>query len=86
MNTPQMASCGSWKSPITSDLIVDQTVGIGSLAVNQGSIYWLEKRPQEQGRNLLIGYSNPEEVKIFTPAPLSVRSKIHEYGGGGFCS
>lgn len=84
MNTPQMASCGSWKSPITSDLIVDQTVGIGSLAVNQGSIYWLEKRPQEQGRNLLIGYSNPEEVKIFTPAPLSVRSKIHEYGGGAF--
>ncbi|MEO0012897.1 MAG: hypothetical protein RLZZ535_1286, partial [Cyanobacteriota bacterium] len=84
MNTPQMASCGSWKSPITSDLIVSQTVGIGSLAVNQGNIYWLEKRPQEQGRNLLIGYGNPEEVKIFTPAPLSVRSKIHEYGGSAF--
>lgn len=84
MNTPQMASCGSWKSPITSDLIVDQTVGIGSLAVNQGNIYWLEKRPQEQGRNLLLGYGNSEEVKIFTPAPLSVRSKIHEYGGGAF--
>jgi dipeptidyl aminopeptidase/acylaminoacyl peptidase len=84
MNTPQMASCGSWKSPITSDLIVSQTVGIGSLAVNQGNIYWLEKRPQEQGRNLLIGYVSPEEVKIFTPAPLSVRSKIHEYGGGAF--
>jgi len=84
MNTPQVASCGSWKSPITSDLIVSQTVGIGSLAVNHGNIYWLEKRPQEEGRNLLIGYGNRGELKNFTPSPLSVRSKIHEYGGGAF--
>jgi dipeptidyl aminopeptidase/acylaminoacyl peptidase len=84
MNTPQVASCGSWKSPITSDLIVSQTVGIGSLAVNQGNIYWLEKRPQEEGRNLLIGYGNRGELKNYTPSPLSVRSKIHEYGGGAF--
>ena len=84
MNTPQVVSCGSWKSPITSDLIVSQTIGIGSLAVNHGNIYWLEKRPQEQGRNLLVSYGPKGEVKNFTPAPLSVRSKIHEYGGGAF--
>jgi dipeptidyl aminopeptidase/acylaminoacyl peptidase len=84
MNTPQVASCGSWKSPITSDLIVSQTVGITSLAINQGNIYWLEKRPQEEGRNLLICFGNQGEMKNFTPAPLSVRSKIHEYGGGAF--
>ena len=83
MNTSQVASCGSWKSPITSELIVSQTIGIGSVAVNKGNIYWLEKRPQEQGRNLLIGFSN-KGIKNFTPAPLSVRSKIHEYGGGAF--
>ena len=83
MNTPQVASCGSWKSPITSELIVSQTISISSVAVNQEDIYWLEKRPQEQGRNLLVGLSN-KGVKNFTPAPLSVRSKIHEYGGGAF--
>ena len=84
MNTPQVASCGSWKSPITSDLIVSQTVGIGSLAVSQGNIYWLEKRPQEQGRNLLVSFDSKGDLKSFTSAPLSVRSKIHEYGGGAF--
>ena len=83
MNTPQVASYGSWKSPITSDLIVSQTVGISSLAVNRDRIYWLEKRPQEQGRNLLVGYDG-KELKNFTSAPLSVRSKIHEYGGAAF--
>lgn len=84
MNTPQVAACGSWKSPITSDLIVSKTIGIGSLAVEQGSIYWLEKRPQEQGRNLLVCGGSNGEAKSFTPAPLSVRSKIHEYGGGAY--
>lgn len=84
MNTPQEADCGSWKSPITSDLIVSQSIGVGSLAVDRENIYWLEKRPQEQGRSVLVGYRQKGELKNFTPAPLSVRSKIHEYGGGAF--
>ena len=83
MNTPQVASCGSWKSPITSELIVSQTIGVGSVAVDKGNIYWLEKRPQQQGRNLLVSFSD-KGIKNFTPAPLSVRSRIHEYGGGAF--
>ncbi len=88
MKRPQVAPFGSWKSPITSDLIVDQTIGIGSIAINNENIYWLEKRPQEQGRNLIVGYFKQKEIEHIsqniTPFPLSVRSKIHEYGGGAF--
>jgi len=84
MKTPQVTPFGSWKSPITSDLIVSQTIGIGSIAINSEHIYWLEKRPQEQGRNLIVGHFNQGETKNITPSPLSVRSKIHEYGGGAF--
>ena len=84
MNTSQVAPYGSWKSPITSDLIVSKTIGIGSLVIKQDDIYWLEKRPQEKGRNLIVGYSNHRGLKNITPSPLSVRSKIHEYGGGAF--
>ena len=84
MNSPQVASFGSWKSPITSDLIVSRTIGISSVVVNYDSIFWLEKRPQEQGRNLISGLFNQRELKSLTPSPLSVRSKIHEYGGGAY--
>ena len=84
MNSPQVASFGSWKSPITSDLIVSRTIGIGSILVNHDNIFWLEKRPQEQGRNLIAGIFNQREFKNLTPSPLSVRSKIHEYGGGAY--
>ena len=84
MNTAQVASYGTWKSPITSDLIVSQTIGISSVSLDRDRVFWLEKRPQEQGRNLLVSYEGEAEVRNFTPAPLSVRSKIHEYGGGAF--
>ncbi|WP_019506979.1 S9 family peptidase [Pleurocapsa sp. PCC 7319] len=84
MNTSQVAAYGSWKSPITSNLIVSKTIGIGSIVVNGDDIYWLEKRPQEKGRNLIVRYSKQRGIKSITPSPLSVRSKIHEYGGGAF--
>ena len=85
MNLPQVAPYGSWKSPITSDLIVSQTIGIGSVVINNDNIFWLEKRPQEQGRSLIVGlFKQQQEVKNITPFPLSVRSKIHEYGGGAY--
>ncbi len=83
MKTPQVAAFGSWKSPITSNLIVAKTIGIGSIAVDREEIYWVENRPQEQGRNVIVGYLNQREQDI-TSASLSVRSKIHEYGGGAF--
>lgn len=84
MNISQIAAFGSWKSPITSGLIVSKTIGIGSIAVNNDDIYWLEKRPQEKGRNLIVGYFPDRGIKNITPSPLSVRSKIHEYGGGAY--
>ena len=84
MNTSQVTSYGSWKSPITSELIVSKTVGIGSIMVDGDNIYWLEKRPQEQGRSALVGYFQDGGIKDITPTPLSVRSKVHEYGGGAY--
>ena len=84
MKTSQVSPFGSWKSPITSDLIVSQTIGISSIVINHGNIYWLEKRPQEQGRNLIVGHFNQAEQSNITPFPFNVRTKIHEYGGGAF--
>ena len=84
MNTPRVAAFGSWKSPITSDLIVSKTVGIDNIAIDRHNIYWLEKRPQEQGRSLIVGYFPDGSTQDITPKPFSVRSKIHEYGGGAY--
>ena len=84
MNTPQVAGFGCWKSPITSSLIVSKTIGIASVAVIKDDIYWLEKRPQEKGRNAIAAYFKNGKIKDITPSSFSVRTRIHEYGGGAY--
>lgn len=48
------------------------------------SIYWLESRPQEKGRSVLVTVENDQQRDLI-PAPFGVFSKAHEYGGGAYC-
>lgn len=47
-------------------------------------VYWLESRPAELGRSVLVRTRNGETPHDLTPAPFSARSRVHEYGGGAF--
>ena len=82
---PKTAPYGSWKSPVTSDLIVTQTIGLSEVLFDGQAVYWLEARPQEQGRNVVVracgaGASTTDIV----PKPFNVRTRVHEYGGGAW--
>ncbi len=79
-----VAPFGSWASPVTTELIVGETIRLGQLAVLDGDIFWTEGRPQEQGRNVLVWCSAEGRLQDLTPVPLNVRSRVHEYGGGAF--
>ena len=81
---PITAPFGSWKSPITADLIVGETIRLGQLAMQGDDVFWTEGRPQEQGRNVLVWCSADGRTTDLTPVPLNVRSRAHEYGGGAF--
>src|SRR5580700_10014164 len=54
MPTPQIAPYGSWRSPITSDLIVASSIGLGGILLDGTDVFWLESRPQEQGRSVIV--------------------------------
>ncbi|MBD1937960.1 S9 family peptidase [Microcoleus sp. FACHB-68] len=84
MAAPQIVAYGSWKSPITSDLIVSETIGLGPIAVDGEDIYWVEMRPAEGGRNVLVRRTPQGEITDRTPAGFNVRTRVHEYGGGSF--
>jgi dipeptidyl aminopeptidase/acylaminoacyl peptidase len=75
---------GSWRSPITSDLIVAETIGLGSVAFDGSDIFWLETRPSESGRNVIVRRSAAGHVRDVTPVPFSARTRVHEYGGNAF--
>src|SRR4051812_21044072 len=75
----RVAPYGSWKSPITSSLIVGQSIGVSEVRIEDGHIYWLESRPQERGRSVLVR----DGIEL-TPAPWNMRDRVHEYGGGAW--
>jgi dipeptidyl aminopeptidase/acylaminoacyl peptidase len=78
------APYGSWKSPITSDLIVSHTIAFDHVAVDGEAIYWTELRPAEAGRYVVVRRTPDGAATDVTPAPFSARTLVHEYGGGAF--
>ncbi|MEA5539291.1 S9 family peptidase [Limnoraphis robusta Tam1] len=84
MTDRTVAPYGSWTSPITADLIVAGTVGLGSVAWDGEDIYWLESRPSEAGRSVLVRLTPEGQQQDVTPPPYNVRTRVHEYGGGSY--
>ncbi|UHQ55523.1 MULTISPECIES: S9 family peptidase [unclassified Microbulbifer] len=78
------APYGSWKSAVTADLLVKGSVRLGEASLVDGRYYWLESRPAEKGRSVLVQHCPEHGTRDITPAPLSVRSKAHEYGGASY--
>src|ERR1044072_7626889 len=84
MGQPTVAPYGSWKSPITSDLIVTATVGLGQIALDGEDTYWVEMRPSEGGRNCVVRRAPDGTIADVTPREFNERPRVHEYGGGDF--
>jgi dipeptidyl aminopeptidase/acylaminoacyl peptidase len=65
-------------------MLAERSIGIGALALDGDDLYWLELRPAEQGRYVLVRRGGDGRVEDVTAAPHNVRSRVHEYGGGAY--
>lgn len=84
MAMPQVAPYGSWRSPITSDLIVSATIGLDQVALDGPDRYWVEMRPTEAGRYVVVQRTPDGRTIDRIPAPFNARTRVHEYGGGSY--
>jgi dipeptidyl aminopeptidase/acylaminoacyl peptidase len=84
MTQPQIAPYGSWKSPITADLIIYRGIAFGEIAIDGENIYWQEMRPAEGGRYAIVRQAADGSVNDLLPLPFNARTRVHEYGGGAF--
>jgi len=85
MTQPKIAPYGTWRSPIAADLIVAGSIALGGVAAAGDRLYWLEGRPTEGGRNVLVERAADGRTSDATPPGFNVRTRVHEYGGGAFC-
>jgi dipeptidyl aminopeptidase/acylaminoacyl peptidase len=85
MNSLKIAEYGSWKSPITSEFVSSGSIGLdGQVEIDGDDIYWLEMRPTEAGRYVVVRRSQDGRTSDVTPKSFNVRTRVHEYGGGAY--
>ncbi|HJQ29174.1 MAG TPA: S9 family peptidase, partial [Rubrobacter sp.] len=84
MSERKVAPYGSWRSPISSDVIVRGVVGLGGVVLDGRDVYWMEIRPGEGGRSVVVLRTPDGSTEDVTPQPFNARTRVHEYGGGDF--
>ena len=82
--TKKVAPYGSWRSPITADLIVGGAIGLSQPTFDGADIYWIEMRPAEGGRQVIVRRDASGRISDVNPKPLNARTRVHEYGGGDY--
>jgi dipeptidyl aminopeptidase/acylaminoacyl peptidase len=75
---------GSWKSPISADIVAAGEVGLEQVKLDGDDIYWIERRAHEDGRKVIVRRSSDGRVTEITPPPFNTRTRVHEYGGGDY--
>jgi dipeptidyl aminopeptidase/acylaminoacyl peptidase len=79
------APFGSWRSPIAAELVARAGVRLSEpLLGPDGTAWWLEGRPEEEGRTVLVRRPAGGEPEDVTPPGFYVRTRVHEYGGGAW--
>jgi len=83
-STRQQSPYGSWRSPVTADAIVAGVVGLSQIQLDGDDIYWVEGRPAEAGRNVIVRRRPDGSISDVTPREYNARTRVHEYGGGAY--
>jgi dipeptidyl aminopeptidase/acylaminoacyl peptidase len=81
---PRVSPYGSWKSPISAELVAGGEVGLEQVRIDGDDVYWIERRPREGGRKVVVRRAPDGRVADITPAGFNARTRVHEYGGGDY--
>jgi dipeptidyl aminopeptidase/acylaminoacyl peptidase len=76
------APYGSWTSPIGARQIAEGGVGLGWPQAVGEAVYWVETRPTEEGRSVVVRHDPDGTIADVTPPGVNTRTLVHEYGGG----
>ncbi len=74
---------GTWPSAITTNLMVSSNIGLAEARLDGNDLYWLEFRPRENGRNVIVRHDE-QGTRDLIGGDYNCRSQVHEYGGASY--
>jgi len=74
-------ACGTWPSPLSAESAAEGSVTLGFAGAANGVLYWIEGRPAERGRSVLMALDPAGRVFEVNAQDIDVRTRVHEYGG-----
>jgi dipeptidyl aminopeptidase/acylaminoacyl peptidase len=75
------APYGTWGSPITATDLARSAITLSYVQVASNVPYWVESRPTEGGRYVIVTLGADGAIVERTPAAFNARTRVHEYGG-----
>jgi len=75
---------GAWESPISAREIAAGGTSLQALSASGDSVYLIESRPSEMGRQVLLRLPSRGDFSECTPSNFNTRTRVHEYGGGDY--
>jgi dipeptidyl aminopeptidase/acylaminoacyl peptidase len=75
---------GLWPSPIDAEQVARQATAYDAVHTSGEAVYWLETRPAQDGRAVVVRWTEDTGAADAVPAGFDVGSRVHEYGGGAY--
>jgi len=82
MTEPTAHPYGEWPSPIAADALATGSRSFEQIELDGDAICWVEVRPDEKGRYVVMRWSSSNGLEELTPAGFSARTLVNSYGGG----
>ena len=79
-----VTSYKNWQPAITAKEVYKDFIIFNDLMSFDDALYWIEIRPDEQGRYVLVKKDKAGSLVDVTAKNYSVRSRVYEYGGPAF--
>lgn len=73
--------CGTWPSPISAEWVTRAAPAVHFVSAHGDSLFWVESRPWDAGRNVIMRKTLDGDLKDLLAPPFSHQSRVHEYGG-----
>jgi len=84
MTAKKILPYGSWPSPVSARDLASTTISFGDIVLDGDLVYWSETRPADDGRTVVVCRDSAGNIRDVTSREFSVRSRVHEYGGGAY--